>query len=178
MLMTIADLIATSHNDDPLVAGPAAHEILRRSADCIPHIDAVVANLDYGNAAIEDFAFRTLERIGSPVAPAIVSRLENATGRLRMYLISLLPIVADFDTYFPLLERELNAADDDRRFHAANCLGRSYNDGQDWPPVAMETLRQAVDLLRTARREELRNQYWSQARMTLNHLGLIPHSAT
>lgn len=170
--MSILELISASREVDPQIAGPAARELLNRFDECILHIEALLINLECGNAGIEDLAFRTLERIGQPAGAAVNARLANATGRFRMYLISLLPIVTDFQTYFPLLKQELDAGEDDCRFHAANCLGRSFNQKCQWSLTAMETLRQSISLLQSARHEPLRGQYWSQARLTLKHLGL------
>ena len=175
---SIAELIALASSDDLASSGAACRQLLRRHDECRQHASQVIGLLQHGNFAIEDMAFRTVERIGEPASPALLNAMNGATGRFRSYLISLLPIVADFNTWFPILTAEFNGPDEAMRFHAANCIGRCYNPGTSWPDDAIATLDRCIEVLRTCRHSPATNQYWFQARMTLRHLGLLDSNTT
>lgn len=168
---SIPDLLDAANSADLAVAGNACRELLSRPTECQNHIDRVIDLLQNSNAAIADYAFRTLERIGQPAVDPLITTYGKSRGKFRRLLVGLISGIAQFDDYFPILKTEIIDGETECRYWAANCLGRSYNDGVDWPPEAIKLLDDAVEIL-----VSLKNQpaHWAQARMTLKHLGKLP----
>ena len=170
---SIPDLLDAAHSADLAVAGHACRELLSRPAECQNHIDRLIDLLQNSNAAIADYAFRTLERIGQPAVDPLIRTYGKSQGEFRRLLVGLIAGIARFDDYFPILQTEINDGEAECRYWAANCLGRSFNDDVDWPADAIELLDDAVEIL-----VSLQNQpaHWTQARMTLKHLGKLPNA--
>lgn len=170
---SIPDLLDVACSADLAVAGNACHELLTRPAECQNHIDRVIDLLQNSNAAIADYAFRTLERIGQTAVDPLISTYRKSQGEFRRLLVGLISRIARFDDYFPILKAEIHAGETECRYWAANCLGRNYTDDVNWPPDANKLLNDAVELL-----VSLQNQpaHWAQARMTLKCLGKLPNA--
>ncbi len=165
-------------HQDPSISGPACREVLRRTSECLPYLPLLLRNLEHPNAAISDCAFRSFERIGNPAIQILIDAFPSSNGRFRSDLVSLLSTLGDFDYVFPLLAGELQQDSDDRRFWAANCLGRLHDPECIWTEQQSECLMYATDLLLSTRSVPQYRKYWFQARMTLKHLGVIPSDTT
>lgn len=170
---SIAELIALARSNDLAVSGVAGRQLMRRAAECGPHAVEIVGLLQVGNAAIEDMAFHTLDRMGAAAVPALLKALPGATGRFRAYIISLLPLVADFDAWFPILSAEFNGADEGRRFHAARCIVCRSDEAKSWPDPALATWTSCVEALRACLTNPDADQYRVFARITLRTQGLL-----
>jgi HEAT repeat protein len=170
---TIDQLIAYASTHDLSLCGRAVRELLRRGDECLKYAPQIVQLLQHCNAAVRDLAFRLLERLGAGAVAAVIEALQSATDRFRSYLISLLPVVADFETWFPVLNAEFQGDDDSIRYHAANCIARCYDKMSNWPDHAMTTLDRCIALLRSCIDNDETRSYWPQARMTLRGLGLL-----
>jgi len=174
---TIDQLIAYASTHDLSLCGRAVRELLRRGDDCLKYAPQIVQLLQHCNAAVRDLAFRILERLGAGAVSAVIEALQSATDRFRSYLITLLPVVAEFETWFPILDAEVRADDESIRYHAANCIARCYDKMSKWPDRAMTTLDRCVTLLRSCIDDPESRAHWPQARMTLRHLGLLEPEA-
>ncbi|MCA9131163.1 MAG: hypothetical protein KDB22_28965 [Planctomycetales bacterium] len=144
---SIPDLLDAAQSPDLAVAGHACRELLNRPVDCQSHIDRLIDLLQNSNAAITDYAFRTLERIGQPAVDPLIATYVKSQGDFRRLLVGLIAGISRFDDYFPILKTEINDGETECRYWAANCLGRNYNDDVDWPPDAMKLLDDAVEIL-------------------------------
>lgn len=174
----IADLLDDAIHRDATVSGPACREVLRRASECQPYLAILLRNLEHPNAALSDCAFRTFEQIGHTAIPILIDAFPASNGRFRSDLLSLLSILGDFDDVFPLLAGELLCDNDERRFWAANCLGRRHTTESSWTEQQAACLKYATDLLLSTRSAPQYRKYWLQARMTLKHLGVIPSETT
>ncbi len=174
----ITDVLDDAIHRDASVSGPACREVLRRASECPPYLPLLLRNLEHPNAAISDCAFRTFEQIGSSSIQILIDAFPASNGRFRSDLISLLSTLGDFDYVFPLLADEILCENDERRFWAANCLGRRHTPESNWTEQQSACLKYATDLLLSTRSEPQYRNYWFQARMTLKHLGVIPNETT
>lgn len=167
----IPELFKAASCDDPSVAGPAFRQILDRHVECHQHMPELIELLRSPNAAISDYAFRTLELIGEPTVLPLIQTFHRSNGRFRQLVMGLIAGAAKFEVYFPILEAELERGEQSCRIWAANCLGRCYRADASWPPRATDLLNRAVEILFSTRHEP---EFWLQARMTLKQLGKIP----
>ena len=174
----IADVLDDAIHRDSSVSGPACREVLRRASECQAHLPILLIILEHPNAAISDCAFRTFEQIGDAATPILVDAFPASNGRFRSDLLSLLSLLGDFDYVFPILAGELLCDIDERRFWAANCLGRRHTPESGWTEQQSACLKYATDLLLSTRSVPQYRNYWLQARMTLKHLGVIPSETT
>ncbi len=174
----IADLLDAAIHGDASVSGPACREVLRRALECQLYLPLLLRNLGHPNAAISDCAFRTFEQIGNTAIQILIDAFPASNGRFRSNLLSLLSILADFDIVFPILADELQCDNDERRFWAANCLGRRHTTDSSWSEQQSACLKYATDLLLSTRSVPQYRKYWLQARMTLKHMGFIPNETT
>jgi HEAT repeat protein len=167
---------------DDVIRGDASvtayREVLRRASECQPYLPVLLRILEHPNHAISDCAFRTFEKIGNTATQILIDAFPASNGRLRSDLLSLLSTVGDFDCVFPLLAHELLCENDERRFWAANCLGRLHTPDSNWTETQSACLKYATELLLSTRSVPQYRKYWHQGRMTLKRLGVIPHDTT
>ena len=171
---TIPVLIAAAKSSDLAVAGIAFREILKRHPECHGFVEHLIELLGDSNAAISDYAFRTLERIGQPAVALLINEYHESNGKFRCLLMGLICEIAEYDTYFPLLKNEIENESGICQYWAANCLGRKFDDESNWPHVGMETLNRSINILLSLRNDP---EHWVQARMTLKRLGRLTDSA-
>lgn len=174
----IADLLDDAIHRDASVSGPACREVLRRASECQPYLPTLLRNLEHPNAAISDCAFRTFEQIGNTAIQILIEAFPASNGRFRSDLLSLLSLLGDFDYVFPILASELLCDNDERRFWAANCLGRLQTPECTWTDPQLACLTYATDLLLSTRSVPQYRKYWLQARMTLKRMGVLPAETT
>lgn len=170
---SIPELLRVLAEADSAAASSAGRALLDRKDECIPHLDEVVRLLGHRSAAIADFAYVILKRIGEPAGPSMIAAFGSATGDCRSHLLALLAGVGDLETILPILVGELKGDSEAMRFHAANCLGRRLGTGDDLPDQAVEALRESVQLLRSTKDDPRLQKYCAQARMTLRRLGIL-----
>ena len=163
---SITELFDASNSSDLSVVGQASREILERSSECVHYVPELVELLGHSNAAISDQAFRTIQRIGQPAFAVLKESFDESDGELRRLLMGLIAETGTHEDFLPILKFEIENGNHDCRFWAANCLGRQYND--KWPNETMELLDTAVNILFASRDQQ---DQWTQARITLNHLG-------
>ncbi|MGC3972227.1 MAG: hypothetical protein QM775_34270 [Pirellulales bacterium] len=169
---SITELIAAVRSDEITIAAPASRELLLRWPECRDQVSDIVELLRQGNAAVEDIAWHILSRLNRDAVKSVISALPGSTERFRTRLLGLLPIIADFSAWLPIVQAELKGTDKSLRFFAADCIGRSHVPQESWPAEAMVTLNETIEILWSAKRPE-NQEYWSQARLTLKHLGLL-----
>ncbi len=174
----ITDVLDDAIHRDASVSGPACREVLRRASECQPYLPLLLRNLEHQNAAISDCAFRTFCQIGNPAIQILIDAFPASNGRFRSDLLSLLSALGDFDYVFPLLADEILCENDERRFWAANCLGRLHTLESNWTEQQSACLKYATDLLLSTRSVPRYRKYWLMARMTLKQLGVIPNDTT
>lgn len=169
----IQELIAESSSPDDLIAGPAGLQLLRRSEECRPYVSELLRNLQRNNAALAEYAYLTLADLIDVAMPQIEAELSGATGAYRKYLLGLASICSDFRTAYRILKDELDNGNEASRNWAANLLGRRFEPGDDWGPDASGTLNHCIEMLLATQCEPDAHQYWSDAYITLKHLGVI-----
>ncbi len=166
---SIADLLVNAKSPNLGISGPASRELLSRHVECSDHVQALIELLQNPNAAISDYAFRTIERIGSETVAELLAAYEHAKEQFKLTLMGLIAGIADFGDYMPLLQNELRNGGMECRIWAANCIGRKYN--PDWPDDAIKSLDESVNILLSLQGDA---EHWSQARITLRELGRLP----
>ena len=149
----------------------AAKEMFQRSDECGTHINNIINLLHHPDASISNLAFLTLKTTGTNSVPFLIKELDNAKGHFRAHLLSLLSIVSEFKTYYPILKNEFNSHNKTMKFHAANCFGRTYDQVNQEDGNLF--LTDCINLLKSCQNSDSELEFRTQAVITLRKLGVM-----
>ena len=146
MARSIPDILEDMRSADLQTRGRASRELLARHADCADHVHAIARFL-HDDAAIADIASLTLTRIGPSISDVLLDELPNTFGKARLRYLSLILWFCDLETLTRIFTLELDSGDNQRRFHAANCVGGRFAGTSNLSADDKSLLKRATDVL-------------------------------
>lgn len=163
-------------SEDAGVRARASRCIADLGAACEPAIPELVSLLKQEHLVLVDDVRIALQKIGTPVVPEIMSRLESATGQYRVNLLSVLSSdMEPFDQIMLAMTAALGEADPAVRMQAAYSVVGFYfsasegeRSSRDWSSVDI-----ARSLLEQSKTDPATSHYWPSAQLCLRELARL-----